>query len=218
MHNQTYGFDAFTPGDSIAFIHSENLLQYSSNVVLSIKKLNDKDFLLTLKQPLPAHIDVHDVIENTTWTPGVWIHHDTIAKIPTRGVLVTTRRKVIIEKNTFLHPHMSAISVADDAASWYESGMVNNLTIRNNHFFECGDPAIIFCPENTVSKGPVHQNIAITGNEFILRGQHVLSAKNTSNIKFQDNTIKGATTANIKDMLELKDCTAVEVTGNKLSQ
>jgi hypothetical protein len=218
MHNQTYGFDAFTPGDSIAFIHSESLLQYGSNVVLSTKKLNDKDFILTLKQPLPAHIDAHDVIENTTWTPEVWIHHDTIAKIPTRGVLVTTRRKVIIENNTFLHPHMSAISVADDAASWYESGMVKNLTIRNNHFFECGDPAIIFCPENTDSKGPVHQNITITGNKFILRSQHVLSAKNTSNIKFQNNTIKGATTADIKDILELKDCTAVEVSGNKLSQ
>jgi hypothetical protein len=217
MHNQTYGFDAFTAGDSIAFIHSENLLQYGSNVVVKTQKLNDKEFLLTLKQPLPGQINPNDVIENTTWTPRVWIHHDTIAKIPTRGILVTTRRKTIIENNIFQHTHLSAISVADDAASWYESGMVKDMTIRNNQFLECGEPAIIFCPENTQSNGAVHQHIAITHNKFLLQEQRVLSAKNTSGIKFQNNTIKTEKTTDIKDMLGLKDCSGVDVSGNTIT-
>lgn len=217
MHNQTYGFDAFAAGDSIAFIHSENLLQYDSNVVVKTQKLNDKEFLLTLKQPLPAHINPADVIENTTWTPQVWIHHDTIAKIPTRGVLVTTRRRTIIENNIFQHTHLSAISVADDAASWYESGMAKDMIIRNNQFLECGEPVIIFCPENTQSNGAIHQNITITHNQFLLQGQRILSAKNTSGIRLYDNTIKSEKALDIKDMLELKDCSEVDIKNNAIT-
>lgn len=211
MHPQTYGFDAFTPGDSIAFIHSEDLLQYDSNVVLRVQRMTDKDFLLTLKQPLPVKINPHDVVENTTWTPQVWIDHDTIAKIPTRGLLVTTRRKVVIENSIFQHTHMSAISIADDAASWYESGMVKDLTIRNNLSLKCGEPAIIFCPENKQSNGAVHQNISIVGNIFDLQGRYVLSAKSTRNIRFQGNTIKSDTVADVKDMIQLEDCGEVRV-------
>lgn len=218
MHNQTYGFDAFNAGDSVAFIHSETLQQYNQNVVLATKRINDKDFLLTLKQPLPAGITPLDVLENTTWTPRVWIHHDTIAKIPTRGVLVTSRRKMVIAHCVFQHPHQSGISVANDAANWYESGMVRDLTIRDNDFVDCGEPAIIFCPENTQSKGAVHQNINIVNNRFKLQGLQVLSAKNTANIKFKGNSIKAEKTADIKDMIVLKDCPGIEIEGNIINQ
>jgi hypothetical protein len=216
MHNQTYGFDAFNKGDSVAFIHPETLQQYRDNVVLATKRINDKDFLLTLKQPLPKGISPLDVLENTTWTPQVWIHHDTIAKIPTRGVLVTSRRKMVIENCIFQHPHQSGISVANDAANWYESGMVRDLTIRNNDFIDCGEPAIIFCPENTQSKGPVHRNIAILNNRFNLQGVQALSAKSTANIKFDGNTIKPEKPAAIKEMIVLKDCPGIEIAGNRV--
>jgi hypothetical protein len=218
MHNQTYGFDAFAAGDSIAFIHAETLREYSSNVVVNVQKINDKDFLLTLKNPVPASINPTDVIENTTWTPQIWIHQDTVARIPTRGILVTSRRKTVIENTLFLHPHMSGISIADDAASWYESGMVKNVTIRHNQFIQCGEPAIIICPENKQSNGPVHQNITITGNQFDLQGTKALSAKSTSNIIFNNNTIKAEKPFDIKKGLELKDCTDVKVSGNVIGQ
>lgn len=218
MHNQTYGFDAFIPGDSIAFIHAETLREYSNNVVVQAQKINAKDFLLTLKKTVPASINPTDVIENTTWTPQVWIHHDTVARIPTRGILVTSRRKTLIENTVFLHTHMSAISIADDAASWYESGMVKDFVIRHNQFVQCGEPAIIICPENTRSDGPVHQNIVISDNRFDLQGTKALSAKNTSGIKFNNNTIKADKPFDIKKGLELKDCADVKVSGNILGQ
>ena len=216
MHNQTYGFDAFIPGDSIAFTHAETLREYSNNVITQVQKVNDKDFLLTLKKPAPASINPTDVIENTTWTPRVWIHHDTVARIPTRGILVTSRRKTMIENTVFLHTHMSGISIADDAASWYESGMVRDFTIRHNQFIQCGEPAIIICPENTKSDGPVHQNIVITDNQFDLKGTKALSAKSTSGILFNNNTIKADKTFDIERALELKDCSDVKVSGNRI--
>ena len=216
MHNQTYGFDAFTPGDSIAFIHAETLREYSSNVITQVQKVNDKDFLLTLKKPVPTSISPTDVIENTTWTPHVWIHRDTVARIPTRGILVTSRRKTVIENTVFQHTHMSGISIADDAASWYESGMVKDFVIRHNQFIQCGEPAIIICPENTRSDGPVHQNIVISDNHFDLQDTKALSAKSTSGILFNNNTIKADKAFDIKKALELKDCADVKVAGNRI--
>jgi len=113
---------------------------------------------------------------------------------------------------------MSAISIADDAASWYESGMVKDLTIRNNLSFKCGEPVIIFCPENKQSNGAVHQNISIVNNKLDLQGLHVLSAKNTGNIKFEKNTIKTGASADIKDMIQLKNCGEVRVLGNTINE
>ncbi len=163
-------------------------MQYAQNVVTEVKRVNDKDILLTLKNAITQSPDSTDVIENITWTPEVWIHHNTIAQIPTRGVLVTTRRKSVIENNVFLRTHNSAISVADDAASWYESGMVNNMLISNNKFNLCGEPVVFIEPENTLDANPkVHSNIVVARNWFQLQASSAVSVKSTSNIKVTGN-------------------------------
>ena len=41
------------------------------------------------------------VVENVTYTPEVIVRNNYFSRIPTRGLLVTTRRKVLIESNTF---------------------------------------------------------------------------------------------------------------------
>ncbi|GAA3989100.1 right-handed parallel beta-helix repeat-containing protein [Mucilaginibacter dorajii] len=218
MHSQTFGFEAFVPGDSIGFIHAKTLLQYGLNVVQGVKRVNDKDILLTLKNPVTEKPEATDVVENITWTPEVWIHHNTIAQIPTRGVLVTTRRKTVIENNVFLHTHNSAISVADDAASWYESGMVNNMLIRNNKFNLCGEPAILIEPENTQNEtSKVHSNIVIAHNWFQLQGSGAVSAKSTSNISIINNYFNVVDSSKKEtDMVKFKDCVNTSVSQNKV--
>jgi hypothetical protein len=219
MHGQTFGFEAFISGDSVGFIHAKTLLQYGRNVVLAVKRINDKDILLTLKNPVTEKPEATDVIENITWTPEVWIHHNTVAQIPTRGVLVTTRRKAVIENNIFLRTHNSAISVADDAASWYESGMVNNLFIRNNKFNLCGEPAILIEPENTQNEArKVHSNIVIDHNWFQLQGSGAVSAKSTSNIRIINNYFSLADSSKKEtDLVKFKDCVNTSVSQNKVT-
>jgi hypothetical protein len=218
MHGQTFGFEAFVPGDSIGFIHAKTLLQYGLNVVLAVTRVNDKDILLTLKNPVAENPESTDVIENITWTPEVWIHHNIIAQIPTRGVLVTTRRKAVIENNFFLRTHNSAISVADDAASWYESGMVSNMLIRNNKFNLCGEPAVLIEPENTQSEThKVHNNIVVAHNWFWLQGSGAVSAKSTSNISITDNYFNLADSSKKEaDLVKFKDCVNTSVSKNKV--
>ena len=218
MHDQTYGFDAFSTGDSVGLVHPASLLTYQNNKLLKVQKLNDKEFLLNLDNPLPEDAQTGDVVENITATPQVWIHHNTIEKIPTRGILVTTWRKVLIENNIINRTHNSAIMISDDASSWYESGAVKDVTIQNNTFFECGGPVIGVLPENKViSASAVHTGIKITGNKVILKDAQFIDASSTSGIRISGNKITpvGAV-KDIDKLISLKNCTDIKIYNNQV--
>ncbi len=194
MHAQSYGFDAFFPGDDIDFVRAATLTVYASGRVERVTRINPREILLTLESAINQPVMPTDVVENVTWTPEVRIRRNTFARIPTRGILVTTRRPVVIEQNRFERMEMSGILVADDASSWYESGMVNDLMIRDNHFIECGNgghPVIRIEPE-VQEKGngqAVHRHIRIEGNTFDSLGE-VLEAKYVDQLTFAANTIR----------------------------
>jgi len=221
MHGQSYGFQAFHPGDDIDFVRERSLLVYASNSVKEARLLNPREMLLTLEQPAPDSIEPSDVVENATWTPEVEIRGNRFARIPTRGVLMTTRRKVVIEDNEFDRMAMSGILIADDAASWYESGMVNDVTIRGNRFIACGEPVIGILPENEHidADTPVHRNIVIESNEFYMKGDHVVQAKSTQGLHFVNNQLEQAASAgkdrdNGRPPIRLQGCTDVVIEGN----
>jgi hypothetical protein len=214
MHRQTCGFKAFYAGDEIEFIDWETLKSHGSNRVVTSKMLSRKEMILTLEKPIPAGAELKDVVENVTWTPEVEISGCTVSQIPTRGFVVKTRRKIVIENNKFLSTYMSAILIAHDAKSWYESGYVRDLTIRNNEFILCGEPVVNIRPEITVSDGAVHQNIRIENNEFFLRNQYIVGAKNTKNLSVTGNTVVADKILGDKLAIETIDCTDVKIEGN----
>lgn len=218
MHSQAYGFDAFFKGDSIEFIRAKTLLPFGDNVISNVVRLNEREFELTLQQNIPDTIQENDVIENSTWTPDVTIQNCTIAYIPTRGVLTTTKGKVRIENNTFLKTYMSSILIADDANSWFESGYVRDLTIKNNKFVECGEPVINIHPENLeiVEGKSVHKNILISDNFFKLKRNLILSAKSTENIILSNNQIETINDFKIEDLVSLKASINVLIHDNKI--
>lgn len=221
MHPQTFGFDAFFEKDSIEFIRSKTLLPYSKNLVVNAKRLNKKEIELTLDQDIPNNIRTDDAIENISWTPNVTIQNNTITNMSTRGILVTTRGKVTIKNNRFRKTQMSAILIADDANSWFESGYVTNVTISNNKFIECKAPVINIHPENSVivDGQPVHKNVQITDNQFIIsKNDIVLSAKSTENIKFTNNTINSEADMALKDLINIKACYNIEIRDNQLTK
>jgi hypothetical protein len=140
---------------------------------------------------------VDDCIENISWTPAVTIRHCRFERTNTRGVLVTTRRKVIIEDNTFYRTGMHAILIADDALSWFESGPVRDVTIRRNRFIGCGynsapdDYVIAVAPENRkiVPRSFVHHNIRIEDNEFDTPDGLLLTARSVEGLIFLHNRV-----------------------------
>jgi hypothetical protein len=197
MHPQTYGFMTYHPGDSVAFVRPNTLAIYQYGVVKTAGWISPREILVTFTRPVPSEVRLTDVMENITWTPRVHIRHCYVAGTETRGFLITTRRKAVIEDNSFIRLGMSAILVADDGLSWYESGQVHDLTIRHNLFCECGHnllPAnyvITIAPENhQLTQTPVHSNIRITDNRFICYTPAVLTARSVDGLTFSGNSIE----------------------------
>lgn len=187
MHPQTYGFAAFAPGDEIEFVRHDSLLAYATNRVTSVERLDDKESVLRLAAPAADFAD-KDVIENVTWTPSVTIRNCRVSGDSCRGFLLTTRRPVLVESNTFIKTTMPAILIADDANSWYESGPVRDVTIRGNRFVQCANPAIDIAPENHVANPvPVHRNIRVVDNEFVIRAGTGVRARSVDGLIIRGN-------------------------------
>ncbi|MFF2089265.1 right-handed parallel beta-helix repeat-containing protein [Paenibacillus sp. NPDC058174] len=224
MHAQTYGFEAFDEGDEIEFVRGRSLMPFASNKVTHTEMVSKRELLLTLAHPVPDGVEEGDVLENVTWTPEVEIRDNYFARIPTRGILVTTRRKVVIAGNVFERLQMSAVLVADDAAYWYESGRVENLMIRENQFIKCGGPdvpIIAIAPEIEEAEQcePVHHNITILYNVFVLPTQDtlVLDAKSTRSLDFRRNTVRaGASLVQVEDAVRLVACSNISMEENRL--
>ncbi|WP_274653826.1 right-handed parallel beta-helix repeat-containing protein [Paenibacillus humicola] len=223
MHSQTYGFDAFDPGDEIEFVRCESLTPYGTGVVASAKRLNPREQLLTLESAVPVGIVPGDAVENVTWTPEVEIAGNEFAGVPTRGILTTTRRKVVIEGNRFVRLPMSAVLIADDAGSWFESGRTEEVRIRDNAFIECGDgghPVILIRPENrdVRADNPVHGEVRIENNRFEMCDTTILEAKSTRALTFSGNRISmpdtGKSSVIRHDAIRLTACGEASIAGN----
>ncbi len=200
-HPQTYGFECIRDGDIIAFIDPKTLIEVGRTKVLKAE-LHDKYYydlsLVTYSPPL----GVGGVIENVSANCNVKFSDNIINRIVTSGVLVTTRGRVIIKNNKFLNTGMSGIFISDDARSLYESGYVTDVTIKNNAFINCGENAVLIKPEITKYGGPVHQNIKISDNLFILNNTHAVNATACDNIVLKNNVYKGKAKYNRKIITE----------------
>lgn len=215
MHGQTRGFDAFNAGDTVALVNDATLLPVGKEMrVREARLLNEYDMELTFDAPveLPSH--GRYVLENLTWTPAVEILDNTFTLTPTRGILITTCRPVVIARNRFDNIPMASILVADDARSWYESGPVRNLTIRDNVFTNCSAPQIWIAPENsvTVPGQKVHSNITIEGNRFECKAPYKaipaqIKARSLDGLTLRSNTVQPG----LNSSLILEDCSNVSV-------
>ena len=229
MHGQSYGFTAFHSGDEVAFIKASQMLRIDEQYIVSqVKKLSEREILLSFTKPVPDNLEIgHDCIENMTYTPEVEIRNNYFTRTSTRGLLVTTPRKVVVENNIFEKTGMSAILIESDAEGWFESGPVNDVLIANNTFIDCayqggpGNAIIALNPSNTIidAQKPVHKNIRIINNKFKTFDYPILFAKSTEHLLFQGNEIeKTNTTSNLcgnKNTFYFNGCNGIILENNK---
>lgn len=219
MHHQSFGFEAFFKGDQIELVDANSLLCLQAAKVKQVRQLDLYDMILTLDKPVSESIRQYNiVVENTTWTPEVEIENNYFARIPTRGILITTRRKVLIKNNIFYRTPMSGILIANDARSWYESGPVEDVTICNNLFIECGAPVINIAPENDKAEGAVHRNIRILSNRFILGSKDAVHARGVDGISIRDNFFVFPEALSADSFIKLEDCEKVTTANNRVGE
>lgn len=225
VHAQQGGFAQFHPGDKVAFYSRDTLesingaeekLYTVANCTNPCEDGNtEKTMTVQFAQPLPRGITDNIgtqkkyVAENVSYTPDVIIRGCQMESIPTRGILCTTRGKVLIENNTFVGMSMATIFLSNDSNEWYESGPIRDMTIRNNTFYilkspqkEWADKGAIFV--HPVTKGgklpswesPIHKNITIEDNLFYMEHDKVVKAESVENLMIRGNTIKRYTKTN----------------------
>ncbi|MFV5996297.1 NPCBM/NEW2 domain-containing protein [Streptomyces sp. NPDC056231] len=210
MHHETAGFPQFHPGDRIELVNKRTMLAApgATATVVSVDGptgtsvpagADPETYLRTMTvavdRPLPdSVVDApgNYAAENVSYTPSVVIKGNTFQAVPTRGILVTTRRPVRIENNHFDGMSMSSIEISSDAHSWYESGPVRDVVIRGNVFDRPASPVISFDPTNQdfVAGQPVHRNVLIADNDFNLTSATVVSGRSVGALTFRGNRIQ----------------------------
>ncbi|MBO3675374.1 NPCBM/NEW2 domain-containing protein [Streptomyces sp. NEAU-YJ-81] len=210
MHNETSGFPQFYPGDVIELVNRRTMLAVpgATATVVSVDGPTGRsvpagadpetylrNMTVTLDRALPksvADTPGDYAAENISYTPSVVIKGNTFQAVPTRGILVTTRKPVLIENNHFDGMTMSSISISSDARSWYESGPVRDVVIRGNVFDRPASPVIFFDPTNqdAVAGQPVHRNVRIEDNDFNLTSATVISGRSVGDLTFRGNRIQ----------------------------
>lgn len=221
MHPQTYGFRPFSVGDELELVDAHSLLLSASFRVKEVRMTSPREVLVTLDRPVPSswREDGEWVVENVTHTPEVVIRHNFFAHIPTRGILVTTRRRVLVEGNTFFRTQMSGVLIADDARSWFESGPVKDVTIRGNRFLECASPVIHIAPENDVDRGCVHGNIRIENNYFRMKdSRDAVRAKSVSRLTVEGNTFVLPDKVPTDELVRTRECGETKIQGNRMAE
>lgn len=221
MHDQSYGFTPFFKGDKVEIVDRHTLNCVMPATVKKVEKVDDYNFRLTLDKKIPelagGSSSIEDwAVENVTWTPDVEIIDNYFSRIPTRGILITTRGKSLIQDNIFFRIPMPSILVSDDARGWYESGPVQDLVIRRNTFIECGSPVIAIWPEIDRFDKPVHKNILIEYNRFLMDSGKALSAKGAENVILKENTfiLPPGNLDTISDLIETENTSGLDVRDN----
>ena len=210
MHNQNHGIPNFRIGDEIEFLYWNDItvLENSKRTVAAIDGPNGRkggrlgagteslgETVLTLTEPIPEEVEVNAfLVENVTATPNVYIQNNEFVSIPTRGILCTTKGKVVIENNVFDTVACQPIYISDDGNGWYESGRCEDMTIRNNVFRNSRtydihfDPVVKALPPK---ENAIHKNVLIEGNTFFRTSASyaVLSATSVGGITIRNNRI-----------------------------
>lgn len=199
MHDESWGFQAFEKGDEIDFIKWDTLIPYATAKVLAFTRIDDTDIYIELDQKLPKIEIGKDVVENATWTPDVHIKNCDFGLTCGRGILCTTRGKVIIENNRFENVWGPALLIEDDCNFWFESGYTNEIIFRNNTLINCnyaqmypGAPVIRYSPKvmDESSTQFVHGKLVIANNSFEkpVLGEHLFHFEYLREVEMQGNT------------------------------
>jgi len=183
--------DIYNPGDKVIFIDKPTMQPMGEAIVKSVEDIDDFKSILVFEEDLPDNIKADVAIENRTNMPDfVHISGCRTGNNRPRGFLITTAGEVLIENNTFYNPDCG-IEMAGDSNHWFESGAVENVTVRNNVFDNCGYsggcPAIHICPQVKEGEKPFHKNVKIVGNEFRSFHNRVMFANHVENLTLQDN-------------------------------
>lgn len=221
-------------GDRVAFVDKTTLRTLCVREVTDFRSLDDRIFVITFDESVPRELYDFGIqqitLDNLSTFPSVHIHDNFFGSTRSRGVLVTTTEKVVIEKNVF-ESAGAAILISGDMNLWFETGSSRDVTIRNNIFTDYCTLSEYFdsyamisvCPQVAKPTRGIyyHKNILVENNTFISPDTPVFYAFNTENVVFKGNEIiysnRRGIEHTLKNLISLKNCNNVRVYENSFA-
>jgi hypothetical protein len=228
VHEMQKGVEFVGANDDIRLIRCKDLSPYGKNVVKECKRISKDYMLVTVVNPLPENIEENDTIENMSWNAELIIRNCNFKANRARGPLISTPRKALVENNVFNIPGCG-ILIEGDSNYWFESGAVEDVTIRNNTFLECtfgnwGSAVIQVTPgvKEPEKAECYHRNIRIEGNTFKLFDSNLLYAHSVDGISFKNNIIESSDMYKkhglMTHVIKLRACKCIDISCNEFPQ
>lgn len=233
-HHQAMGFSQWAKkGDEISLIYRKDMSSVLRAKAEEYCLETRETFTISFQEKLPkeilelAGLGESMALENLTNTPEFYCAQNRFGSCRARGLLVSTPRRVVIEKNYF-ESSGAAILIPGDSNYWFESGACHDVTIQNNVFTNrCNGSHYEFCqgiisicpvvPEPNIEK-PFHNNIKICNNVFDIAGSNVVYALSCDGLQIKDNLIyQSAIRGNIEEwkLTELEFCSNLLIENNQ---
>lgn len=223
-HFEQLGTAFARPGDRMRLLQRDTLLPYADFALKAIDRVNEDYYVLTPDRPIAGLYRTNSSVENVTTRPEFVYRNNTVRNNRARGILVTSGAKVTIENNRFERPSMMGVLVEGDNNFWYESGAVEDVTIRGNRFVGLSPAAPVFRlsplqpKEKNLLQPPYHRNIRILDNTIEAASPLVVDAGRVAELVFAGNTVTFAPQAGEGPAVKLRACADCVFRGNRFSR
>lgn len=192
-HDQQRGINLFRPGDCAALIDSDKTEARAVRTVVAAELLSPDALQVVFDEPIPEP-GAHDVIENRSTAPEVYIADCESGYNRPRGFLLSSAGKTHVERCKFYNMN-SGIQIGGEMRDWYESGAVQDVRIQNCDFTNsayAGGVAISVCPKlrDAHPRAFFHGRIVIEQNYFEQSSKRILNAMLTETLQFRDNRFR----------------------------
>lgn len=195
MHQQTYYFNQYLPGDVVRLVNADNLDIVAHFKVEKSGFTGDDGIEMELiGEFLDGFENANEncYIENYMRVPEAHVHHNHFERFP--HIRISGGKKMVVEDNVLIDSSNGILS-SDLISYWYETGRINDLTIRNNIIDTCLAEGILIYVAGYDENTPlVHDRIEISGNTIKNTGTlykaEPISAKGVKNLVLKDNIIE----------------------------
>lgn len=193
VHEEAKGIRIYRAGDRIQILKPNTLIPYTEKTVREVEYINEDTIRIVLCEDT-GDIQVGDDVESLTRAADLIFRNNVVRNNRARGMLVATRGKAVIE-NCYFHTSGCAILFEANGEYWYESGGVQDVTIRNNTFDGCkysvwGSATVECAPRKATESGKYFsREIKVIDNKFHMINDTVVAFDNLEHVVYSGNTV-----------------------------
>ncbi|QUI22251.1 right-handed parallel beta-helix repeat-containing protein [Vallitalea pronyensis] len=193
-HFQQVGIFGLEKGTSIQILNRDSMLNHKVLPLQDKQIINNQYVKLMFEEPLDLAPDKAYSLEDMDAYPVLTFKNNIVRKNRARGILLTSRKPILIEGNT-LTSEGTAIKISGDTNHWHESGPVGEVVIKNN-YIACmnedvwGKGIIDIDPEMVAFEAGkyYHDTILIEGNTIELWNRPLVYGQSFKKLSLMHNT------------------------------